>query len=317
MAITVAQLRTFLAVRSEGSIKGAAEQLVVTRPSVSGAISALEREVGAKLVERYGRGVRLTAAGAALVPFASRALGLLEEGRRAALDAADPERLELSIAAVNTAGEYIVPPVIRAFRLRHPRADIRLEVSNRAGVFRRVELRRADVGIGGSPPESGELEGTPFLDNELVVVAAPDHDLAARRGLSFAELEGATWLLRENGSGTRIFVRNLLAEKGIQPPTMTIGSNGAIKQSVRAGLGVSLLPRQAVALELAMGLLKEIDLKEELPLRRWYALYPGGGPGRPVVETFLRFLADAATREAIAESLAIPVAGADASSRSR
>jgi DNA-binding transcriptional LysR family regulator len=317
MAITVAQLRTFLAVRDAGSIKGAAAQLVVTQPSVSGAVSALEKEVGAKLVGRYGRGIRLTAAGVALVPFASRSLGLLEEGRMAALDAADPERLELSIAAVNTAGEYIIPPILRAFRHRHPRVDIRLEVSNRAGVFRRVELRQADVGIGGSPPESGEIEGTPFLDNEIVVVASPDHHLAARRGLSFAELEEATWLLRENGSGTRIFTQNLLAQKKIRPQTMTIGSNGAIKQSVRAGLGVSLLPRQAVVLEFAMGLLREVDLKEELPLRRWYALYPRDGPGRPIIETFLRFLADAAAREAIAESLAVLVAGAEASPHSR
>lgn len=315
--MTVAQLRTFLAVQDAGSIKGAAAQLVVTQPSVSGAISALEREVGVKLVERYGRGIRLTAAGVALVPFASRSLGLLEEGRRAVLDAVDPERLELNIAAVNTAGEYIVPPILRAFRRRCPRVDIRLEVSNRVGVFRRVELRQADVGIGGSPPESGEIEGTPFLDNELVVVVSPDHHLAARRGLSFAELEEATWLLRESGSGTRSFTQNLLAEKRIHPPTMTIGSNGAIKQSVRAGLGVSLLPRQAVVLELAMDLLREIDLKEELPLRRWYALYPSGGPGRPVVETFLRFLADAAAREAIAESLTIPATGAEASPHSR
>ncbi len=303
MTITVAQLRTFQAVENAGSIKGAAEQLVVTQPSVSGAITALERELGVKIVERRGRGVGLSAAGLAFAPFAVRILGLLEEGRVAALEAADPEHPRLKIAAVNTAGEYVVPPILRAFRRDHPRVDLYLEVSNRAGVFRRVELHQADLGIGGSPPESGELEGVPFLDNELVVIASSDHLLARRRALSFADLEGATWLLRENGSGTRTFTQNLLQEKDIRPSIMTIGSNVAIKQSVRAGLGVGLLPRQAVLLELTMGLVRELDLQEELPLRRWYALCPKNSPRRPVVEAFLQFLMGAAARQAVTESL--------------
>lgn len=307
MAITITQLRTFVAVEHAGSIKGAAAELVVTQPSVSGAISALEKELRVSLVERRGRGVRLTDAGIAFVPFATRALGLLEEGRAAALGAADPERQKLKIAAVNTAGEYIVPPILQAFRYRYPQTDVRLGVSNRFGVLRQVELREADVGIGGSPPQSGAFDGIPFLDNELVIIISPEHPLASRRGVSFRDLEKVTWLLRESGSGTRIFTENLLAEKGIKPTsTMTIGSNGAIKQSVRAGLGVSLQSRRSVALELAMGLLSRVHLDDKIPLRRWYALYPKDGPGSPIVQTFLKFLTDDAARNAIADSLVIP-----------
>ena len=110
MAITVTQLQTFLAVENAGSIKGAAENLVVTQPSVSGAISALEKELGVKLVERKGRGVALSVAGQAFSPFAARILGQFEEGRAAAVEAANPEVPVLRIAAVNTAGEHIVPP---------------------------------------------------------------------------------------------------------------------------------------------------------------------------------------------------------------
>lgn len=303
MAITVAQLRTFLAVEQAGSIKGAAAQLVVTQPSVSGAISALEKEIGVKLVERRGRGIQLTKAGAAFAPFASRTLKLLEEGRTAALDAADPDRRELKIAAVNTAGEYLVPPLLRVFSRLNPQIAIHVEISNRARVFRQVEMREADIGIGGSPPENGELKGTPLLGNEHVVICSPEHNLASRRGVSFRELENETWLLRELGSGTRIFTLNLLSEKGIKPVTMTIGSNGAIKQCVRAGLGISLQSRHAVAMELAMGMLSEVDLKEEIPRREWYALYPAQGVRSSVADTFLRFLTDSAAREAIAESL--------------
>lgn len=303
MAITVAQLRAFLAVERAGSIKGAAEQLVVTQPTVSGAIAALEKEVGVRLLERRGRGVGLSAPGAAFAPRAARILGLLEEARAAALEAAAPEHPPLKIAAVNTAGEYIVPPILKAFRGRRPEADLYLEVSNRSGVFERVRLQRADVGIGGSPPESGELEGVPFLENELVVVASPEHRLAGRGGLSFSDLEESTWLLRENGSGTRAFTFDLLRARGIRPSVMTIGSNGAIKQSVRAGLGLGMLPRQAVSLELGMGLLKELDLEEELPRRRWYALLAAGEPRRRVVEDFLDFLTSDTARRAVQETL--------------
>ncbi len=306
MAITLAQLRTFLAVEQAGSIKGAAAELMVTQPSVSAALSALENEVGARLVERRGRGVALSEAGVAFAPFASRALGVLEEGRAAALEAADPERQELRIVAVNTAGEYIVPPVLRAFRQQHPRIAVQLEVSNRARVFRRLELRDADVGIGGSPPESGEIEGVPFLDNEYVVIVSPESPLASRRGLSFADLASVAWLLREEGSGTRIFTQELLAEKGIKPSTMTIGSNGAIKQSARAGLGVSLQSRHAVGVELAAGILAEADIEEGIPPREWFALYPRDSVRRPAVGAFLEFLVSAEAREAIAASLDTP-----------
>lgn len=304
--MTVAQLRTFLAVERAGSLKGAAAELVVTQPSVSGSVSALEREVGVKLFERRGRGIAPTAAGISFMPYASRVLALLEDGRAAAVEAANPERRNLRVAAVNTAGEYVIPAVLRTFRRMHPRIDIRLEVGNREKVLHQVELRAADVGVGGSPPEGGELEGVPFMDNELVVIASPEDELASRKSVAFEELEGATWLLREPGSGTRAFTQNLLVEKAMRPSVMTIGSNGAIKQSVRAGLGVSLQSRQAVALELEMGLLEEVSLAEELPMRRWYALVPSDIPRRPVVEAFIRFLGGREAREAIAKSLAAP-----------
>lgn len=308
MAITIAQLKTFLAVAQNGSIKGAASKLMVTQPSVSSGIAALEKELKIKLVERKGRGITLTAAGHAFVPYASGSLGVLEEGQMAAREAADPEHRELRIAAVTTAGEYVIAPIIQAFRNRNPQVEIRLEVSNRTSVMHKVELREADVGIGGRPPESGKFEGMPFLDNPLVIIAAPDDPLV-ERPVTFKELESAMWLLREKGSGTRSFTENLLVDKGIRPSRMTIGSNGAIKQAVRAGLGISLQSRQAVALELGLGVLSQLDLKDSLPGRKWFALYPKESPKRQTVKTFLKFLKSDVAMEAIADSLAMPFKG--------
>ena len=144
----------FLAVGRSGSVKGAAEQLVVTQPSVSAALSALSRELGVSLTERTGRTVRLTPAGQAFVPYAADALGALDQVRRAAEEAAAARALEIRIAAVTTAAEYVVPPLLRRFSDDHPGITLTLEVGNREHVFQRVLDHVDDVAIGGSPPDN-------------------------------------------------------------------------------------------------------------------------------------------------------------------
>src|SRR3984885_6100617 len=115
MAITVAQLNTFLAVVKGGSVTAAADELVVTQPSVSSAISSLGRELGCELFQRSGRGIALTAAGAAFHPYAADVVGLLSSGRRAAREAGEVEARRLRLIAVTTAAESFVPPLVRAF----------------------------------------------------------------------------------------------------------------------------------------------------------------------------------------------------------
>ena len=132
MAVTLTQLSAFLTVVRRGSVTAAAEELFVTQPSVSAAVAALEREVGAKLLERDGRGLRPTDAGTAFAPYAAHVLGLLEQGERAAREAAEGGRTMLRISAVTSAGDHVVPQLIRAFRDAHPELDLVLHIGNRA-----------------------------------------------------------------------------------------------------------------------------------------------------------------------------------------
>ena len=125
MAVTLTQLAAFVCVVRRGSVTAAAEELYVTQPSVSAAVAALEREVGAKLLERDGRGLRPTPAGEAFAPYATHVLGLLDEGRRAAQEAVEGGRVTLRISAVTSAGDHVVPPLIRAFRDRQTVAKLR------------------------------------------------------------------------------------------------------------------------------------------------------------------------------------------------
>jgi DNA-binding transcriptional LysR family regulator len=293
MAITLTQIRAFLAVKTAGSMRVAAGQLLVSQPSVSAAVASLARELGTALVERHGRGVRLTASGEAFAPYAAQVLGLLEQGRHAAREAAHPESSIIRLIAVNTAGEFLVPPLIRAYRQLHPGISVLLEVGNRATVFERLESRRADIGIGGRPP-GRSLAGYPFLANELVVVG---------REIP-ADVARSSWLLREEGSGTRLATERLLGDLDLaSPELLTLGSNGAIKQGLAVGLGITLISRFAVARELRDGLLVEIGVPGTPLTRPWHVLFPPSGPQRPAVRAFGEFLRSGQASQIIGEYL--------------
>jgi LysR family transcriptional regulator, low CO2-responsive transcriptional regulator len=300
MAVTLTQLVSFLTVVRRGSVTAAADELVVTQPSVSAAVSALERELGVTLTERAGRTLRPTQAGQAYVPYATDVLGLLDQGARAARATAHHEPRTLRISAVTTAGEYLVPQLIRAFRERHPDLEVSLDVGNREVVFARILDHSVDVAVTGRIPDDSRLTGHEFADNEFVLITAPEDPLARRRWVSVEELAARPWLLREPGSGTRTLVEEFLAGRGIEPTLLTLGSNGAIKQAARAGLGVALQSRAAVELELELGLLGRISPRGGLPERRWHVVRSAVGPVRDDVQAFMAFCSSPAARHALA-----------------
>ena len=302
MAITMTQLRSFLAVVETGSVTAAAEELYVTQPSVSAAVSALSKEVGADLTVRLGRSVEPSAAGKAFAPYAAHVIGLLDQGGRAAREAAGVAERELRIAAVTTAAEHIVPQLVQEFSARHPELALTLDVGNRQRVFREVAGHRVDAAVGGPPPADGQLSGEPFLDNPILLITAPGDPLAGRRSVPVEELGTRPWLLREPGSGTRAMTEEFLARHELQPRMLTMGSNGAIKQAARSGLGVSLQSRAATALELKNGLLGTISLREPLPNRQWFVLWPSTGPLREPVRQFLEFVTSPAAKRLVERS---------------
>ena len=290
MAITVTQLVAFLAVVRGGSVTAAADELMVTQPSVSSAIASLAREVDCELFERAGRGIRLTEAGSAFAPYAADVIGLLDNGRRAAREAAETAACRLRIAAVTTAAESFVPDLIHGFGELRPDVELTLAVGNRQDVIDRVLRHHADVAIAGKPPGDDRLVAEPLGENAIALISAPGDPAANGAPLPAAELAGRPWLLRERGSGTRALNEQFLSERGLAPPVLELGSNGAIKQAARAGLGISLLSRGAVEAELETGRLSEIVLADGPRSRPWYVLRSAVGPDRPTVQAFMSFL---------------------------
>jgi DNA-binding transcriptional LysR family regulator len=272
--MTLNQLRTFLAVADHGSVHGAAQELVVTQAAVSASLAALQKALGLALVAPDGRGLRLTEAGREYAGYARRILGLVDEAGRAAAARADPERGELRIAAVTTAAEQVVPAILGGFRREHPLTGIRLEAGNRDQVRSLLDRHQVDLVAGGRPEPGWEVAVHAVRPHELVVVAAPDlaADAAQSSGPDqlLAWLARQTWLLREPGSGTRASTAALLAELDIAPLALMVGSNGAIRESARVGLGVTLVSREAIAAELASGALAEIGVPGTPLHRDWY-----------------------------------------------
>lgn len=298
LSITVTQLTAFLAVVRGGSVTAAADELVVTQPSVSSALAALARELGCELFERAGRGIRLTEAGTAFAPYAADVIGLLGNGQQAVLEAADTAARRLRIGAVTTAAESLVPLLMRAFADRHPGIALTLHVGNREDVLERVQSHSVDVAIAGQPPTDDRLVAHPLADNEIACITSPEDPVAAGRRVRASELAARSWLLREPGSGTRTLNEQFLVNRGLTPVTLTLGSNGAIKQAARAGLGVSLLSRAAVEMELASGRLGEIQLVDGPARRKWFVLRSRVGPQRRTVDAFVAFACSEAGRRA-------------------
>ena len=303
--MTLWQLRILLAVARHGSVKAAAAELFVTQPAVSSGVAALARELGVPLLAREGRGIRLTPAGEALARYAARSLGLLEQGRDAATAASLPGRGRTRIAAVTTAGEYVVPPILKAFQSRYPETEVSLEVGNRALVLQRLMSREADLGVGGRPPENGEVGGRPFLNNDLLIVGPPDHPAAGRSGVDPRRVSDV-WLLREPGSGTRSTLEEYLAGHDVQPRRMlTLGSNGAVKQAAALGLGVTLISAHAVVLELSAGTLARLRVRGTPVRRRWFLLYPQDDLLPGPAQAFRAFATTDAARRAVRSALSV------------
>jgi LysR family transcriptional regulator, low CO2-responsive transcriptional regulator len=270
--MTLRQLATFLELSRSGSVRVAAERLFVTQPAVSAVIASLQRELGVELVAREGRGLRLTPSGMVLAQYARRIQGTLDEAAVAAVGAGPGARLRL--AAVTTAGEHILPAAIAGFRSSHPGTEVSVEVANREHVWERLEAHEVDLVVAGRPPNPRGLPTRALRPYELVIVAAPDAASPPRP----RSLASSTWLLRENGSGTRATVEQYLAEQGISPSTLTLGSNGAVREAVAVGLGITLISRDAVAAELATGRLVEVEAPG-VPMRRdWHVVTRDEGP---------------------------------------
>jgi DNA-binding transcriptional LysR family regulator len=266
------RLRLFLAVARLGSYTAAARELSIAQPAISHQVKSLEAELGTRLFDRRGRHIELTAAGRTLLETCTDVFHRLDEGARALAELNAGTRGIVEIAADTTSGIYVVPAALGLFHRSNPGIDVRLHVENRSGVLRRITERTCELAVMADPPSTIGLNVARFSRDRLVAIAAPDHPLRSERSIRLATLADERFLSREVGSGTRAATDRLFARAGLRlDPAMELGSTGAIKQAVSAGLGISIVSRWAIDLELQVGRLVVLDVIG-LPIERQWSV---------------------------------------------
>lgn len=272
MRVTFKQLRALDAAVRMGTISKAAQALGVTPPAVTMQMQALEESAGLPLLEKTEMGLRPTDAGAIVLDTAHRCEAALEDCSDALEALKGAGGGHVTVGVVSTA-KYFAPRVLAAFSNAHPNVEMRLSVGNRSETINALRDYELDFAIMGRPPESFEVDQAVIGDHPHVIVAPPDHPMAGKRRIAISKLADETFLLREEGSGTRILMQRLFAEVGLNPNMgMEIGSNETIKQAVMAGLGIALISAHTVAAEVDEGRLVVLDVSGLPVLRQWFVV---------------------------------------------
>ena len=290
MRITFRQLQVFNEVCDLRSYSRAAEEMSLTQPAVSLQIRQLEELIGQPLFDYVGQKLYMTEAAEALQLASRDIFGRLENLDMQLSDMLGSLQGQLKLA-VESSAKYFVPHLFAAFKRQHPEVNLQLTVVNRAQAVRRLSDNRDDLVIMSMVPQDMGLEFLPFLNNPIVAVAPTDHPLCNRGPLHLQDLEPYTLLMREQGSGTRMACEEYFKEKRVHfSQTLEVSSNESQRECAVAGLGVALLTRHAVSLELATGLLRELPV-EELPLyRSWCVVQAKAKRLSPVAHAFLGFI---------------------------
>lgn len=284
------QLQVFEAVARNLSFTRAAEELYLTQPTVSIQLKQLTEIVGQPLLEQIGKRLYLTDTGRELLKVCRDIFESLSRFEMLVSDMKGVKAGKLRLAVITTA-KYFVPRLLGLFCQRYPGIDVSLKVTNRERVLQRMADNQDDLYVLGQPPEHMEVEFEPFLENPLVVLAARNHPLAAKKRIAPQRLEEEQFLMREPGSGTRLATEQFFRERGLKLKVrMELGSNEAIKQAVAGGLGIAVLSAHTLALENSINELAILDV-QGFPIRRhWYLAYPKDKQLSVVAQVFLEFL---------------------------
>jgi len=288
------QLGIFSKVAEIGSFSKAAEALHLTQPTVSEHIRTLEEELGVRLLDRLGRGAAVTPAGHVLLGYANRLLALQREARQAVDGFQGKMSGELQVGGSTIPGEYVLPALIGRFKEKYPEIAVTLLIGDSQLVVDWVVHGRVEVGVVGARLPHRQVEYRELMPDEEVVVVPAGHPWHGKKHITLAELAAEPLLIRERGSGTRAALEAALAAAGVALSSFRIvgemGSTQAIKQAVKAGVGISVLSRRAVDEESHAGTLWCLRVKDLKVTRAFDMVTHRDRSRSPLAEAFRAFL---------------------------
>jgi DNA-binding transcriptional LysR family regulator len=263
-----AHLESFVEVARRGNVSRAAEALFLTQPAITARLKSLERDLGVELFVRSSRGMKLSDAGRAFLPYAERTMSTVDEGRQLVANLRQGTIGVLVIAAAPAVSTYVLPEILRAFRTTHPKVRLGVKTGHTEEVLDMVLRAEAHIGIG-RPIRHPEIELIPVLEDEMLFVVSARHPFARRGKVSLSDLAAERLVLFDRTSSYHELTSSLFRQAGVVPTsTLELDNVEAAKKMVQQGLGVALLPRMALAAELKSGSLRPVKLIGAPPLSR-------------------------------------------------
>jgi DNA-binding transcriptional LysR family regulator len=295
MALTLAQLETFVVAARTGNFTRTAEATYLTQSAVTQQMKGLSEHFGVALFDLVGRRVVPTDAGRFLAERAADIVALVDRLERDMHDFAAASLGTLDLGATVTIGNYSLPAHLARFRERVPKSTVRLTVANTAEVCAAVKRGAVSLGLVEGPVDDGDLVARPYAVDELVlVVPSRGHRLSTRRSIPFAALFDEPFVVREEGSGTRAIVEDAFAARGGSVRiAYALSSNEGVARAVEAGLGVTILSRVCVERGIAEGRLREVQIRDAELERNFAIVTHRARTLAPLALAFVEFLTTA------------------------
>lgn len=285
---------TFVEVARRGSVSRAAEALYVTQPTLTARLKSLEQELDAKLFVRSQRGMRLSDAGRAFLPYAERTLDSVSSGRQLLAELARGESGQLALGAAPAVSTYVLPRILTRFRRTHPKVSVAVRTGHSEEVLELVLREQVQVGLGRALRHP-DVEAIPLYEDELVLVVDPEHSFAEQQEIGPDQLTDVQLILFDRTSSYHRLTSEFFEGVGAVPRgIMELDNIDAAKKMVEQGLGVALLPHTAVAAELEAGSLRAVTLTEAPTPNRRIVIFRrrDSGPPSGALQAFLNCLSD-------------------------
>ncbi len=287
-----AHLESFVEVARLGNVSRAADALYLTQPAITARLKSLEADLGIELFVRTHRGMKLTDAGRAFLPYAERTISTVDEGRQLIANLREGTTGAMVISAAPAVSTYVLPGVLRAFRVHHPSVRLGVRTGHTEEVLEMVLRGEADLGIG-RPVQHPDVEHIPVFEDEMLLVVNARHPFASRGKVSLSELAGERLVLFDRTSSYHELTSSLFRQAGVVPSsTLELDNVEAAKKMVQQGLGVALLPRMALAQELKARSLRPVKIVGAATVRRPIVALRRKDAGEPLghIASFLELL---------------------------
>lgn len=258
------KLEIFVTTAEQKSFTRAAELLHMTPSAISLSIKALESKLETRLFDRTNKYVQLTPAGSVVYTHAKEILMQYNDMAQSLINLEPSKNMPISIGAAYTFGEYFLPGILYAFSKKHPNILPNITIQNSKAIAEQIHKQELDIGfIVEADVAEYDVDVDLFSEEMMLIVARPDHPINKNSSIDKKMLETETWIIREEGSGTRDVTNKFFSQLGISPKRiMSFGSSQTIKESVALGLGVSYLSESVIKSDVQAGTLKGVSLSD-------------------------------------------------------